>query len=261
MSDVSDRGPARMSAAELGEYCRRVEDYLTRANGGHLIRIVGTGFELVRAWADAGVPLSAVYRGIDMKTDRHREGQARRPLRIEFCENDVRSVFDNWRRAVGLTTGAFFGPAGPAGPEGTDGPAGPDAPVGPEPKRPSLTRQLDRAIDRLSRVGGRLELPSGLRDVCDRVLQELVDMRNRAAKVRGDAREELLSRLPGLDADLAEAVRAFAPDALRAPVVSEAEADLAPYRGRLTGEAWQRSMDVTIDRLLRDRLGLPVLEL
>jgi len=251
-----------MSAAELGEYCRRVEDYLTRANGGHLVRIVGTGFELVRAWADAGVPLSAVYRGIDMKTERHREGQARRPLRIEFCESDVRSVFDNWRRAVGLTTGADGAPGLQTRGLKTPGSieAGSTEPEA-EPKRPSLTRQLDRAIDRLSRVGGRVELPSGLRDVCDRVLQELVDMRNRAAKVRGDAREELLSRLPGLDADLAEAVRAFAPDVLRTPVVAEAEADLAPYRARLTGEAWQRSMDVTIDRLLRDRLGLPVLEL
>jgi hypothetical protein len=235
-----------MSAAELGEYCRRVEDYLTRANAGHLVRIVGTGFELVRAWADAGVPLSAVYRGIDMKTERHREGQPRRPLRIEFCEHDVRSVFDNWRRAVGLTTGSIEA-----------GSTEPDA----EPKRPSLSRQLDRAIDRLSRVGGRVELPSGLRDVCDRVLQELVEMRNRTAKVRGEAREELLSRLPGLDADLAEAVRAFAPDALRSPTMAEAEADLAPYRGRLTGEAWQRSIDVTTDRLLRDRLGLPLLDL
>jgi hypothetical protein len=46
-------------------------------------------------------------------------------------------------------------------------------------------------------------------------------------------------------------------DSIRA----EAAADLAPFRSRLPAEAWDRSMNVTIDRLLRDRLGLPALGL
>ena len=41
---------------------------------------------------------------------------------------------------------------------------------------------------------------------------------------------------------------------------AEAEQDLAPYRDRLPGDAWQRSIDVTITRLLRDRYGLPTIE-
>ena len=40
----------------------------------------------------------------------------------------------------------------------------------------------------------------------------------------------------------------------------EAEQDLAPYRDRLPGDAWQRSIDVTVTRLLRDRYGLPTIE-
>jgi len=39
----------------------------------------------------------------------------------------------------------------------------------------------------------------------------------------------------------------------------EAEQDLASFRGRLAGDAWQRALDATVDRLLRDRLGLPSL--
>jgi hypothetical protein len=46
-------------------------------------------------------------------------------------------------------------------------------------------------------------------------------------------------------------------DELRA----EAAADLAPFRARLAADAWDRSMNVTIDRLLRDRFGLPTLQL
>jgi len=52
---VSDAGvnvtPAPRPAAEIGEYCRQVEDYLTRVNAGHLVRIVGPGFDVVRQWA------------------------------------------------------------------------------------------------------------------------------------------------------------------------------------------------------------------
>ena len=98
---------ALVTADDIGDYCRRVEDHLTRANAGHLVRIVGPGFELVREWAMSGVPLSIVYRGIDDKAERHREGAARRPLRIEFCESDVRALYDRWRRAIGLSIRAL----------------------------------------------------------------------------------------------------------------------------------------------------------
>lgn len=248
---MSDEVPVA-GTIDVGEYCRRVEDHLTRANAGHLVRIVGPGFDLVRGWAEAGVPLSVVFRGIDMKAERHREGQARRPLRIEFCNADVRAVFENWRRAVGLTTGA---PAAVVG----EGGAGEPATTG--SRRLSLSRHLDRAIDRLSRAGGRLDLPSDLRDVCDRVLQELAALRASTSKRRGAAREEAVNRLAALDRELADAVKAHAPETSRVAARADAVADLQSYRARLTPEAWQRSVDVTTDRLVRERLGLPWLEL
>jgi hypothetical protein len=263
-------GEARVPADAIGEYCRAVEDHLTRANAGHLVRIVGPGFELVRRWALAGVPLSIVFRGIDMKAERHREGRASRPLRIEFCEGDVRSVFDDWRRAIGVSASALAGDAGsedpglrPAGDPGLPSESNEARSLqtpGPT-RRPSLSKHLDRAIDRLGRVGGRLDLPVALRDACDQVLQELAGLRASAAGARGEARDDVISQLGILDAKLAEAARQHAPAPLREPLAAQAVADLEPYRRRLSGEAWQRSVDVTTDRLLRDRLGLPRLEL
>ena len=96
------RAESRGVGVDVGDYCRQVEDHLTRVNAGHLVRIVGPGFELVRQWAEEGMPLSVVFRGIDLRAERHRAGKSRRPLRIEFCEADVRDLFDGWRRAVGL---------------------------------------------------------------------------------------------------------------------------------------------------------------
>ena len=102
-----DARPAAQESVDVGEYCRRVEEHLARANEGQLVRIAGVGFALVRGWAEMGVPLSVVCRGIDQKVERHRAGRSRRPLRIEFCEGDVRAVFHEWQRAVGVMSTAI----------------------------------------------------------------------------------------------------------------------------------------------------------
>ena len=153
---LSSRMEQLMAQADLGEYCRRIEDHLTRMNAGHLVRIVGPGFELVRGWADAGVPLSVVYRGIDLKAERHRDGASKRPLRIEFCAGDVQAVFDQWRRAVGIMSIGSDAGGIEAG-DATDVPAAGDEAPDASPKRRSLGRHLDRAIDRLSWGGSPMD--------------------------------------------------------------------------------------------------------
>ncbi len=85
------------------EYCRAIEAHLTRKNDGHLIRIVGPAFELVRGWAEQGIPFKVACYGIDRAFERYyAKGARRRPLRIEFCKDDVLDAFDQWRRAVGV---------------------------------------------------------------------------------------------------------------------------------------------------------------
>src|SRR6185436_6791795 len=53
------------------EYCRAIEAHLTRKNDGHLIRIVGPAFELVRGWADQGIPFKVACHGIDRSFERY----------------------------------------------------------------------------------------------------------------------------------------------------------------------------------------------
>ena len=234
---------------DTGEYCRRVEDYLTRANAGHLVRIVGPGFELVRGWAEQSVPLSVVFRGIDNKAERHRHGKSARPLRIEFCADDVRAVFDDWRRAVGIALHAGV----------PDGTATEEPVVESGAKAPALGRHLDRVIDKLSRAVGREDLPAALRDEADRVLQAVALLRESSSRLRGDAKAEALTTLSGLDDSLTAAVRVNAPVEWITSLRQEAANDLAPFKARLTADAWARSIDITVDRLLRDRFGLPSL--
>jgi len=247
---------------DVGEYCREVEDYLTRINGGHLVRIVGPGFELVRGWAEEGIPLSVVRRGIDLKADRQRAGEAgtatpparpRRPLRIEFCEADVRDVYDSWRRAVGL--------ASVPEEDGVSGEVASDDRTPRKSRQPSLAKHLDRAIDRLARIAGSFDRPESLRDAAARVVEDLSLLRQSTKGARGSERDAAQSRLAEIDRALVAAAREAVPPADLALLAAEAERELQPFRARLPIDAWQHALDATVTRLLRDRLGLPVLEL
>lgn len=249
---------------EPGQYCREIEAYLCRKNGGHLIRVVGASFALVMGWAQQGIPLKIVMRGIERRLERHVSGpSARRPLRIEFCEADVLAAFQEWRRAVGIGLHA--------GNPGLDGhAAGPAlaSDTGSEPstfeessRLPSLPRHLRRVIDRLAMVpddGGR---PRALDPWIADAVTELGSLEQEASRLRGGARAAALDRLRVLDGEML----AFARQAADEVVVSEcrrlARLELQPFAARLPPEALAVSIDQATARLLREALKLPVIAL
>lgn len=255
MNRADERRP---NPDDIGRYCREVEAHLTRANGGHLVRVVGPAFALVRSWATDGVPLSVVFRAIDDKAERHRAGASTYALRIEFCEADVRDAFRRWRRAVGVAS-VSDGEAAPDGPTESPGFAGTGGDtVG---RRPSLAKHLERVIDRLTRLAGRMELPDALRALAGEHLEALTAIQVDARGARGANRDALVARLGPLDRALIEAARAAMSSAELEILRREAEAELDQYRRRIAPDAWERAIEVTVDRLLRERLGLPVMTL
>jgi hypothetical protein len=240
--DGTDVGP---EAIDVGRFCREVEAHLTRENAGHIVRVVGPAFELVRGWAEAGVPLSVVRQGISRKAERHRAGRSRRPLRLEFCAVDVEVAYADWRRAVGV------GRAGPA----VDEPRAADA------GRPSLTRHLDRVIDRLSRLVGRMDLSDVFRGDVAAVLEEVAAIREQVRTARGDARAALTSRLPHLDEVLLAAARREIDPATWIQFTEAASTELQSYRSRLTADDWNRTRERAASRLLCEHWRLPTIEL
>src|SRR5205814_5147001 len=126
----------RVGTQPVAEYCRQIEIYLTQKNDGHLIRVVGPSFELVAAWVSRGVPLKVAFEGIDRYFERYyRKGPRRRPVKIDFCEDDVLDVFEEWRRALGLTLAP-----------GTNASTTHHS----SPNTPSLPAHLERVLRRLS---------------------------------------------------------------------------------------------------------------
>jgi hypothetical protein len=229
----------------VGDYCREVETYLCRKNEGHLIRVVGPSFDLVSRWAAEGIPLKVAFRGIDRTIERQlRKGPRRRPVKIDFCEADVLDAFDEWRRAVGL--------AAPAG-------GGAEAAAGVSGRGRSLPAHLERALLRLTDLRTRGAVRGTLDDLIDRVSGELDVARADARGLRGEARAALLARLAALDRELLDTARAALDEPARASLLEDADQELAPYRERLAPEAFARARDAAVDRLVRERLGLPIL--
>ena len=242
---------------EPSAYCREIEAYLCRKNDGHLIRIVGPSFERVSAWAAQGVPLKVAFRGIDRYFERYyARGPRRRPVRIDFCEADVLDVFDEWRRAVGIA--GVDGPATGPGESPGEVPGEEDRAGARGRARASLPAHLDRVIARLTQLLAGSQPPPELAAVLDRLARELDQARESARGARGEARAELIARLASLDRELIDAARRTSPPGLVALLGDEAEAEMAPFRSRMPGDAYLRGLGASFDHLLRVRLCLPV---
>jgi hypothetical protein len=229
------------------DFCREIETYLCRKNDGHLIRVTGPSFELVSSWAAKGIPLKVAYEGIDRYFERYyRKGPRRRPVKIDFCEADVLDVFDEWRRAIGVTSAEVAAD--------TPGPASEEKPRG-----PSLPAHLERVLLKLTSARANGKLGDRFDALIDRVSSELETARASAGGVRGDARQALLARLTALDEKLVREARASLDDDSLATLTKEAAEELSTFRERMTAEAFARARDNAIARLVRERFGLPTL--
>ena len=233
---------------DVEAYCRDLEAFLCRKNDGHLIRITGPAFEQVQGWATQGVPLKVAEAGIDRYFERYyRKGPRRRPVRIEFCEADVLDAFDDWRRAVGVARVVPDSAGGPDVEEPTPATRG----------RRSLASQLDGALARLTVLRGSGQAGAMLDAALESAVRQLDALRPDAARARGDTRDELLGRIAAIEDELAAAALAAIAPAERSAFEREADAELDPFRPRMSEDAFQRSRRQAVHRLVRQHFGLP----
>jgi hypothetical protein len=226
------------------DYCREIETYLTRKNEGHLIRIVGPAFEQVCGWAAMGVPLKIAFRGIDQYCERYyAKGPRRRPVRIEFCEGDILDLFDSWRRAVGVAAAG-----------------GAEAEAEPAPRKPPLAAHIERVIARLASVRAAGNRSPGFDDAVDSSVRELERLAGDARHSRGEQRARIVERLSDLDRALMDAATREVDARSAAALRAEAEAELAPFGSRMAPDAKAQATTAAFERLLRESLGLPIVQ-
>lgn len=230
------------------EFCRHVEAYLCRKNDGHLIRIVGPSFERVSGWAKRGIPPKVVFNGIDRYFERYyARGSRRRPVRIDFCEADVFDVYDEWRRAVGVQAASAARDA--------------DEAVPPARARMSLAAHVERTIARLTAVRSGARLSAEADAVLDRTVRELDVVRASVRQARAHARADLLARLASMDRDVLDALRRAQPADVMDALRNEALEELEPFRERMPSDAFDQAIERSIDRLIRERSGVPQIAL
>ncbi len=235
---------------DVESYCRDLEAYLCRKNDGHLIRITGPAFEQVQGWAHQGIPLKVAQAGIDRYFERYyRKGPRRRPVQIMFCEADVLDAFDDWRRAVGISRVASDAEGGPEVEEPL-----PDA----RPRK-SLVSQIESAMARFTVLRGSNKAGQVLAAALDDAVRALDAIRADAGRARGEARNELLERMAAIDDRLLAAACDAIDSATRASFEREADAELSPFRPRMTEDAYSQSRRAAVHRRVRHHFGLPSL--
>jgi hypothetical protein len=231
---------------QIADYCREIEVYLCQKNDGHLIRVVGPSFDLVSGWAAEGVPLKVAFKGIDRYFERYyARGPRRRPVKIDFCEADVLDVFDEWRRATGVTN--------------TAGTSGESQIPNPKSHPPSLPAHLERVVTRLTAARASGAIGDAFDPIVDRVASELDAARSQAHGVRGTARQALIDRLSALDAELLGEARRQLDESERAALGREADEELRAFRGGMSADAFARAHEAAVDRLVRERFNLPTI--
>src|SRR5262245_51234191 len=192
-----------------------------------------------------GVPLKVAWSGIDRCFERYyRKGPRRRPVKIDFCEADVLDVFDEWRRAVGIS---LQSPG--VSPE-------PPSSQSPSPRH-SLPAHLERVVLRLTEARANGTLGPAFDVLIDRAAAELEVARTKTAGVRGAARQELITRLTALDAELLQQARALLDAPTRTALSNEVEESLSPFRAGMAPESLARARQSAFDALVRERLRLP----
>jgi hypothetical protein len=228
---------------ESVDYCRAIEAYLCRKNDGHLIRVVGPSFTLVKKWEAAGVPLKIAYQGIDRYFERYyRKGPRRRPVRIDFCDADVRDVYEEWRRAVLV--------AEPAAQEEQGVSHRPDV---------SLRAHLSRALARLSSARAAGFIGPEFDHLIDAVSSAFDRANASTSGLRGEARKTVIDTLAELDHELVALARNALDERSLLEMDAEVREDLAHFHDTMPPDVYRRACAAALARLLRSRLQLPTL--
>jgi hypothetical protein len=177
-------------------------------------------------------------------------------VKIDFCEPDILDVFDEWRRAVGLSVGARAFQASDA--DGSHQPhaTGRQSPV---TSRQSLPAHLERVLTRLTAARASGSLGDPFDALIDRVSTELDAARGAAGGLRGAARQALIDRLADIDAEMLQRTRALLDDTVREALDREADEELAGFRIGMNADAFARAHAAAVDRLVRDRFRMPTI--
>lgn len=227
-------------------YFTEIEEHFQKRFGGALL-LSTVDWALIEMWKDAGIPLEAVLRGIDVTFDHYerRPSRTRKVNALGFCTQEVLTAAEDMKEAA----------VGVAKSERTNA-----APAGFQPSEIAVF--LRRNAQQLESAN----LPEGAGVSGKQLAQETADTLRELAAGLETAKsfprlEDLERKLTVLEEKLFAVVLAATPDEPIVALRAEADRELAPYRRKMPGPQIEQLQKQYVHKRLLERYGLPRLSL
>jgi hypothetical protein len=222
-------------------YFTEIEEHFQRRRGTILL-LSTLDWALIETWKDAGIPLEAVLRGIDVAFDRYdrRPTRTRKVNSLAFCSQEVLAAAEEMKEAA----------------------------VGTQRKK----RDVDTGLNAAEICGylthnAALLHAAKLKGESERVAHECADSLSamassiRESASRGLHLEDVERRLTVLEEKLNAVLLSSAPENELVDIRAEADRQLAPYRGKMNAAQIDQLQRQFLQKRLLERHSLPRLSL
>ena len=235
-----------MSTFNYFNYFTEIEEYFWRKRGAHLL-VSPLDWAIVETWQKAGVPLDAVLRGIDAAFESHqRSRRAGRPLKsLAYC---VDAVLDAAEQKIEAAAGT--GPV-KSSRANTSSSFSPD----------DLRAFLARNTEKLERAVLQPETGSSWAEHAQRAAASLHDLQPLLDSPAALDLEDLERRLSVIEERLTAAMTSCADEETLLAIRRELDAQLAPYRRRMSAAQLGQLERQYIQKRLFEKFDVPRLSL
>ncbi len=224
-------------------YFTEIEEQYQRRRGT-IVPLSTLDWTLIETWKDAGIPLEAVLRGVDMAFDRYdqRASKTKKVNSLAYCAQEVLAAAEDMKEAV----------------VGTARQSKPDRGFDPS----EIAEFLRRNASELASA----KLPSRAGISPEAVAREIaVTLREMAAEIESKSMllklEALERRLTVLEEKLFAVLLAVVPDDEVVAVRAQADHELAPYRSKMPPAQIEQLQKQYVHKRLLQKYGVPRLSL
>jgi len=228
-------------------YFTEIEEHFQRRRGGILL-LSTLDWALIETWKSAGVPLEAVFRGVDAAFDKYdrRPSKSKKVNSLAYCSQAVLAAAEDMKEAAVGATG--------------------EEKARPEPgfEAAQIAAFLRGNAERLekAKLPERAGFATGAlaREEAGS-LREMAEAIERNGNDKLPRLEDLERRLTVLEEKLFAVLMAATPDEDLVNVRAEADRDIAPYRRKMTAAQIEQLHKQYVHKRLLERCGVPRLSL
>jgi hypothetical protein len=235
---VGIRGSIFLAVDNYFNYFTEIEEHFQQRRGMLLI-LSPLDWALMEIWKDAGIPLEAVLRGIDVSFDKweRRPRRTRKVNSLAYCAQEVLASAEEMKEAA---VGATPAEKSTAGLEHTAVAA--------------FLRQNATALE----TGA---LPGAAQPVAQEAARALRGLADAVEQGRAPLMEDMERRLTVSEEKLMAALLASTADDTLFALRSEADRDLAPYRSKMTAPQIEQLHKQYVQKRLLEKYRVPRLSL